>query len=56
MAVHLVRDAAPPAATFQSREHVMPESLGGPRDFRLLRGVVCDGCNGGVLKTIDDEL
>jgi hypothetical protein len=49
-------DKTPPAATFESREHVMPESLGGDRNFRLPRGVVCDGCNKGVLKKIDDDL
>lgn len=49
-------DRMPPDATFKSREHVMPESLGAERDFRLLRGVVCDTCNKGVLKQIDDDL
>lgn len=49
-------DRSPPIVTFKKREHVMAESLGGDRDFRLLRGIVCDSCNGGVLKEIDDEL
>jgi hypothetical protein len=33
---------------------VVAESFGGHRDYRLLRGVVCDLCNKGVLKQIDD--
>lgn len=49
-------DGRPPDVTFNRREHVMPESLGGEREFRLKRGIVCDRCNGGVLKQIDDEL
>ena len=49
-------DRSPPDVKFERREHVIPESLGGERDFRLLRGLVCDSCNAGVLKQIDDEL
>lgn len=40
---------------FGKREHVIAESLGGHRDHRLLRGMVCDQCNSGVLHQLDDQ-
>lgn len=49
-------DGRPPERTFTTREHVIAESLGGPRDFRLKRGMVCDACNKGVLQGIDEEM
>lgn len=49
-------DRRPREATFRSREHVIAESLGGHRNYRLLRGVVCDDCNRGPLKAIDEEM
>lgn len=50
-------DRTTPEVTFEAREHVMPESLGGASDFKLPRGAVCDQCNKhGVLKQIDEEL
>jgi hypothetical protein len=50
-------DRTTPEVTFEAREHVMPESLGGASDFKLPRGAVCDQCNKhGVLKQIDEDL
>ena len=50
--MHLLSRTAP-HATFNTREHVVAESFGGRR--QLLKGVVCDACNKGVLKQIDDD-
>jgi hypothetical protein len=47
-------DAHAPDA--RSREHVVAESLGGDRDYRLKGGLVCDACNRGALKAIDEEM
>ncbi len=49
-------DGEPPLKTFASREHIVAESLGGERDYRLPRGTVCDACNKGVLQRIDEEM
>ena len=44
------------AADAKSREHILAESLGGHRDYRLMGGLVCDSCNGGTLKKIDEQM
>jgi hypothetical protein len=49
-------DGRPEIATFRTREHVIAESLGGHRNYRLQRGVVCDRCNRGILQAIDEEM
>lgn len=41
--------------TFSSDEHIVPESLGN-YDTVLLKGMVCDTCNRGVLSRLDEEL
>lgn len=41
--------------SFQSAEHVFPESLGN-REKTLPKGVVCDRCNNGVLSVVDAAL
>ena len=43
-------------ADARTREHVLAESLGGDRDYRLKGGLVCDLCNRGTLKKIDDQM
>lgn len=44
------------AADAKTREHVLAESLGGDRDYRLKGGLVCDPCNRGPLQKIDAEM
>lgn len=42
--------------TFYGHEHAIQQSLGGTKDHELPKGLVCDGCNGGVLNDIDTDL
>lgn len=44
------------AAEAKTREHVLAESLGGARDYRLMGGLVCDPCNRGTLQKIDEQM
>lgn len=44
------------AADAKTREHVLAESLGGDRDYRLKGGLVCDPCNRGMLQKIDEQM
>lgn len=44
------------AADAKTREHVLAESLGGDRDYRLKGGLVCDPCNRGTLQKIDEQM
>lgn len=44
------------AADAKTREHVLAESLGGDRDYRLKGGLVCDRCNRGTLQKIDEQM
>jgi len=39
-----------------SEEHVIPESLGGPKEFYLPKGMVCVSCNTGQLSRVDENL
>lgn len=41
--------------SFQSKEHIIPESLGNNK-LILQKGVVCDKCNNGVLSKLDQSL
>jgi hypothetical protein len=41
--------------SFESEEHIFPESLGN-KDLILGRGYVCDRCNNGILAVLDNAL
>lgn len=40
----------------KSKEHIVPEVLGGPKELRLKRGEVCKVCNNGRLSYLDGVL
>jgi len=42
-------------AKFESKEHIIPDSLGN-KELILPAGVVCDNCNNRVLSALDDAL